>query len=210
MAPAKQLRNCGLLAAIAILPLVLVGATLFWWELKIEEQGQYSPVILDAARRYGVPKSLIRAVIWRESRFDESAYGAAEERGLMQVTPAAGLDWARSERMEHFDPKNLFDPRTNVFAGTWYLSRALKRWEDADNPLPFALAEYNAGPVHARRWASQSEGLQADAFLAVMDFPTTRQYIQDVTERMAYYQKHPSPSPWEFLQDQLQHLRKRL
>jgi len=196
-----QFRDVGILSAITILPILLVAATLFWCEYEIELQGQYNSVILNAARRYEVPKELIKAVIWRESRFNRDAYGKAKERGLMQVTPAAGLDWAGHEKLDDFEPETLFDPRVNIYAGTWYLSRALERWSEADNPVPFALAEYNAGPVHARRWAKDVSPLKVDGFMKNLDYPTTRQYIHDVTARMEYYRKNPSPDPLEFVRD---------
>ncbi len=196
-----KLRDAGILIAVSILPILLVAATLFWWEVELEEQGQYNALILSAARRYEVPKELIKAVIWRESRFQYDAHGAADERGLMQVTPAAGMDWAKSERLKNFNPNDLFNPRTNINAGTWYLGRALKRWQAADNPIPFALGEYNAGPVHARRWSKEIDSLQAEAFLEVMDYPTTKQYILDISERMEIYQQNPSPNPIDFVKD---------
>jgi soluble lytic murein transglycosylase len=198
-----KLRDAGILIAVSILPILLVAATLFWWEVELEQQGQYNSIILSAARRYDVPKELIKAVIWRESRFKHDAHGAADERGLMQVTPAAGIDWAGYEKLAQFDPDQLFDPRTNIFAGTWYISRGLKRWKEADNPIPFALGEYNAGPVHSRRWSQEITSLQAEEFLNVMDYPTTKQYIADIMKRMEIYQQTPSPNPLEFLQDRL-------
>lgn len=198
-----RLRDAGILIAVSILPILLVAATLFWWEVEMEEQGQYNSIILAAARQHDVPKELIKAVIWRESRFRHDAHGAADERGLMQVTPAAGMDWANSQRQQNFNPNTLFNPRTNINAGTWYLSRALKRWQDADNPIPFALAEYNAGPVHARRWHREIGSLQAEDFMQVMDYPTTKQYILDISERMKMYQNTPSPNPIDFTKDKI-------
>lgn len=196
-----RLRDSGILIAVSILPILLVAATLFWWEVELETQGQYNSIILSAARRYDVPKELIKAVIWRESRFQHDAHGAADERGLMQVTPAAGMDWAKHERQRNFDPDSLFNPHTNIHAGTWYLSRALTRWKKADDPIPFALAEYNAGPIHARRWAKEIGELEAERLLQIMDYPTTRQYILDIIERMQIYRETPSPNPIEFIQD---------
>ncbi|MEM6822197.1 MAG: transglycosylase SLT domain-containing protein [Verrucomicrobiota bacterium] len=190
--------------AITILPILLVAATLFWWEYEIERQGQYNSLILSASRQYQVPRELIKAVIWRESRFTEDAYGKAKERGLMQVTPAAGKDWAKAEKIPNFQPESLYIPNTNVRAGTWYLARALKRWNKADDPVVFALAEYNAGPVHARRWAAPlKQSLKSEAFMDNIDYPTTHKYILDIKERMAFYKASPSPSPWEFVQDRI-------
>jgi len=198
-----KLRDAGILIVVSILPILLAAATLFWWEVDMEQQGLYNSIILDAARRHDVPRELVKAVIWRESRFKQDAHGAADERGLMQVTPGAGLDWAKHARIENFDANQLFDPRVNIYAGTWYLSRALKRWEKADNPIPFALAEYNAGPVHAKRWAKEVPSLDSNHLLDIMDYPTTKQYILDISERMVMYEENPSPNPIEFARDKI-------
>ena len=73
---------------------------------------------------------------------------------------------------------------------TWYLSRALEKWKDKDDPVPFALAEYNAGASRVDRWiAATGVGPKADAhdFLNAMDFPTTRRYVDDIMARQKFY-----------------------
>lgn len=53
-------------------------AAVFW-----TRYGKYDELIAAAARRHGVSPSLVKAVIWRESKFDPSMVGQAGERGLM-------------------------------------------------------------------------------------------------------------------------------
>ena len=150
----------------------------------------YDPIIAEVSRRNGVDPLLVKAMIWRESGFRADKVGGAGERGLMQVTEAAAQDWAKAEKIETFVPTDLFDPKMNVEAGTWYLAKALDRWKEKANPLPFALAEYNAGRTRVDRWvAATNMGVNANAddLLSAMDFPTTRKYIADITERHRYY-----------------------
>ena len=64
---------------------------------------------------------LISAVIWRESRFDASCIGTAGEIGLMQVTEEAAREWAKARGQPAPTKVALFDVRTNIDAGTWYL-----------------------------------------------------------------------------------------
>ena len=104
---------------------------------------------------------LVKAVVWRESRFDPQKFGAAGERGLMQVSEIAAREWAKENRIENFRPEELFDPKTNLEAGAWYLHRAMLHWQKRMNPVPFALAEYNAGASRAQRWAG-GDGNAAD------------------------------------------------
>lgn len=147
-------------------------------------QHQFDTLIQAAGQRHGVHPRLISAVIWRESRFDPNALGAAKEIGLMQVTGGAAQDWAKAQRRQPFSVEELWDPATNIDAGTWYLARAILYWQEAGcrDPLPFALAEYNAGRARAREWAKESRN-DADDFLAVIEFRSTRRYVRDILKR---------------------------
>ena len=160
---------------------------LAWMRRSTEREARFDGLIAEMSTRHRVPGSLIKAVIWRESRFDPAARGAAGEIGLMQVTPAAGEDWAHGTGRARFRPWMLWDPRHNIDAGAWYLGRALRRWADRDDPVPFALAEYNAGPSNAQRWARNAP--RARPFVERIDYPTTRRYIADVMERERDYRR---------------------
>src|SRR6266850_4192275 len=112
---------------------------------------QYDRLIRSVALEHQLDPMLVKAVVWRESRFDPEKHGSRGERGLMQVTEKAANEWARENKIDNFRVEELFDPKTNLEAGTWYLRRALERWQNQANPLPFALAEYNAGASRALR-----------------------------------------------------------
>lgn len=146
---------------------------------------QFDGLIDQAATRHAVSPALIKAVIWRESRFQPRMEGAHGERGLMQVTEPAAADWAKAEKIETFVPNDLFDPRTNIEAGTWYLAKALKHWSAKDDPVPFALAEFNAGRQRVKRWESAGTGENPGAkeLTDAMDFPGTRAYIAAILAR---------------------------
>jgi soluble lytic murein transglycosylase len=153
---------------------------------------KFDDLIRQAATRYGVAPELIKAIIWRESQFQPSKVGAQGERGLMQITDSAAIDWARAEKIQTFVPSDLFDPKVNIEAGTWYLNRALNHWSSKDNPLPFALAEYNAGRSRVRRWVQDSgmgETAGAGDLQAAMDFPMTKSYIATIIARYDFYKR---------------------
>jgi len=153
---------------------------------------KYDPLILEAGKKYGVDPMLVKAIVWRESAFQPQMVGKSGERGLMQVGVAAATDWARIEKIEVFTPTDLFDPKTNIEAGVWYFHKALERWKSKERPIPFALAEYNAGRKHVDDWVTRTgkaEHANADDLLAVMDYRSTRQYIEDITARYHFYQK---------------------
>ncbi len=140
-------------------------------------------VILAAAARYGVDPALVKAVVWRESWFNPDARGRAGETGLMQVGKDAATEWALAERVAPFTQSHLFDPGTNTLAGTWYLRRMLRRYPHTDNPLPYALAAYNAGATHVTRWSKGSASTNSAAFIQRIDFPSTKKYVLTVIEQ---------------------------
>jgi soluble lytic murein transglycosylase len=152
---------------------------------------QHDALIRTVATQYNLDPMLIKAVIWRESYFDARKYGAAGERGLMQVTEPAAREWAQDTRVENFRGEELFDPNINVQAGAWYLARALQHWKKQADPLPFALAEYNAGASRAQRWAGSrgDEPMAATTFRNNIDFPTTRKYVDTVLARYDFYKR---------------------
>ncbi|WP_322924528.1 lytic transglycosylase domain-containing protein [Paenibacillus campi] len=99
----------------------------------------YNEFISSASSKYGIPESLIKAVIDVESSFNPNAGSSAGAKGLMQLMDgtAAGLGVS-----------NSLDPEQNIDGGTKYLSYQLKRY---DNNIKTALAAYNAGPGRLQR-----------------------------------------------------------
>lgn len=94
----------------------------------------YGYIINQAAGRFGVDPSLVKAVIKAESAFDHQAVSSKGAQGLMQLMPQTVND------MEVNDP---FNPEENIFGGTRYLSLLLEKF---NNNKELALAAYNAGP----------------------------------------------------------------
>ncbi len=164
--------------------------TLYEWISPARFQ-QYDEVIRSVALEHHVDPMLVKAVVWRESRFDPHKFGAAGERGLMQVSEKAANEWARENRMGNFRIEELFDPRINLEAGTWYLRRAIEHWENQADPIPFALAEYNAGASRAQRWAGGDDArtVAPNTFRANIDFPGTRKYVDSIMARFEFYKR---------------------
>lgn len=99
----------------------------------------FESLISQASAKYGVPESLIKAVIDTESGFNPNVVSSAGAKGLMQLMDgtAAGLGVSDS-----------FDPGQNIDAGTKYLSLQLQRFGGQEK---MALAAYNAGPGRLSR-----------------------------------------------------------
>ena len=152
---------------------------------------QFDNLIRTVATEHQLDPMLVKAVVWRESRFDPRKIGSAGERGLMQVSERAAREWARETQAVNFHADDLLDAKTNLEAGSWYLRRALQHWEHQKKPVVFALAEYNAGASRAQRWANNDPdtAMSERTFRNNIDFPGTRNYVASVLERYEFYRK---------------------
>lgn len=122
------------------------------------EQKPYHSIVEQASSRHGVPAGLIHAVIQKESGYNPTATSRRRAKGLMQVTPATG----RFVGVEN--SKHLYDPHTNIHAGTAYLKYLMSNHDTVDE----VLAAYNAGPGNVRKYKG------------VPPFRETRRYVVDV------------------------------
>ena len=162
--------------------------TLYEWISPARFQ-QYDRLIKAVSEEHHLDPMLVKAVVWRESRFDPQKYGTAGERGLMQVSEKAANEWASENKIDNFRVEELFDPKKNLEAGCWYLERAFQHWEQQPDPVPFALAQYNAGASRVLRWAG-GEGaavISAKQFLSNIDFRGTRNYVESILARYRFY-----------------------
>lgn len=166
---------------VLVLVIAANAAALRVWRHRTEHR--FDGAIREAARRYGLPVELVRAVIWQESRFDPDARGSAGELGLMQLMEDAALEWAAASRVPGFVHAQALDPVTNTLAGSYYLAKLLRRYPHADDPLPFALADYNAGRGNVLRWMKGPAATNSTAFREAITFPGTREYINAILRR---------------------------
>ena len=186
-----------LIRTLALLFLLAAGWVAYlYWEDRQPHESVYDPLIVGIARNDGVDPFLIRALIWRESRFNPQTHGDADEHGLMQVTPEVGQMWAKANKIENFKDDDLYDPETNIRAGTWYLNRAIKKWSQTDDPVAFALAEYNAGRSNALKWVDPAAPDSSSAFLDRITFPSTRKYVEVIMEKREQYRTALSTNRW--------------
>lgn len=184
----RKRRVIGQWLTLALVVGSIGSAAFVYLRWRFREQ-RYNQLIEAVASQCGVDKYLIKAVVRRESEFDPFVYGRSGEIGLMQVTEGAGREWARATGRKDFGRDLLWNERANLEAGTWYLARALQRWRNKDDPLPFALAEYNAGFGNVLRWLPNGQATTAAQFREAITFPGVRRYVETVTE---FYESYRS------------------
>ncbi len=120
---------------------------------------QISAAIQQAATRHAVPATLVEAVAWQESRFNQGAVSPKGARGVMQLMPATAA-------LLGVDASDL---QGNINGGAAYLSQQLSRFGD----LRLALAAYNAGPEAVQRHGG------------VPPYAETQSYVRAIMARLA-------------------------
>ena len=173
------------LILIAVVLLVFAFCADQWRRAHLESSQDKN--ILAAARKHGLDPALLKAVVWRESRFDPRARGTKGELGLMQIMEGTGREWAGAQHVLLFTKFALLDPAKNLDCGSWYLHKALARYPQADNPVPYALAEFNAGRSKVLKWMNGSATTNSAVFIEQIGFPATRDYVRAIEHRREKY-----------------------
>jgi soluble lytic murein transglycosylase-like protein len=116
----------------------------------------YTPLIEQAAARYGLDPSVLYGLIQQESGFDPAARSGAGALGLTQLMPSTAASLGVTEPL---------DPAQSIEGGARYLSQLLHQFggNTAD-----ALAAYNAGPGAVQQYGG------------VPPYPETQQYVTKV------------------------------
>jgi soluble lytic murein transglycosylase-like protein len=114
---------------------VLVQAETAYFRVALPDETQ--DIIFRECEKYGIPPSVIVAMIARESRFDEKAIGDnGESLGLMQIKKKY-----HGERMAALGCDDLLDGVQNVTVGINYLAELMVKYGD----MAKALVAYNRG-----------------------------------------------------------------
>ena len=172
---------------LIILAVIVIDLAALWWWKEYQLDHSQDEIIIAAASIYEMDPALIKAVIWRESRFNPNARGAAGELGLMQIRDVAADEWAKAEGIADFRHEQLINAKSNVLAGTWYLKKAISRHQHTDDPVVYGLAEYNAGRSNVLKWNSEDAATNSAAFIEAIEFPTTKDYILSIQKRREKY-----------------------
>lgn len=98
----------------------------------------YLPHIYAAEAQFALPRGLLDALVWTESRYNTFAISHAGAVGLGQLMPGTAKDLGVSNR---------YDPQANIFGAARYLRQMIDKF----GVVHLALAAYNAGPRAVER-----------------------------------------------------------
>lgn len=162
---------------------------------------KYQPLVEASAKRFGISRNLIFAIMKVESDFNPFAVSSAMAIGLMQVVPTtAGSDVYQYLHGKKGIPsrESLFTPPTNVTYGSAYLhllqSRFLKGIKNPVSREYCMISGYNGGPGTVLRTFSKdrkratsminsmSPGQVYDKLRTDIPYAETRRYLGKVLE----------------------------
>lgn len=172
------------LLAVAGVALYVVRAEPAWY-LQLRYPLEHEALIREEAAVHDLPPSLIAAVIYSESGFDEEAVSPAGAVGLMQLLPATARSIAEQTGERPVRRRELFDPTVNIDLGSWYLDAMRDKYDDHPQALDLALAAYNAGQGNVDRWVRRTPSGER----VEIPFPETRAYIQRVHRMQDAYRR---------------------
>jgi len=177
------------ISCLIILAVICAAAAIFIPSYRVH---RYDELIARQARVYRLDEKLVWSLIYEETYFRGWKIGAADEVGLMQVTPAVARDWAHETGFREFEKQAsenvvefLHDPERNIQVGCWYLEKVRERYHSYPAETAMTLAAYNAGPSRVEEW---TRGIDASVisepeFVERIAIPSTRSYVTSILSR---------------------------
>ena len=154
---------------------------------------RYDELIARQATVYGLDEKLVWSVIYEETYFRAWKIGAAEEVGLMQVTPTVARMWAKETGFQEFEKQTagnvnefLSDPERNIQVGCWYLEKVRERYRGYAAENAMTLAAYNAGASRVEEWTRVSANtpqMSEQSFIEKINIASTKNYVTSILER---------------------------
>lgn len=136
--------------------------------LDVVEAREYGRLLLEITEKFNsVDPVFLLAIGIVESRFTAGATSHADAKGLYQIWPATGR-WLADDLGWEFSEAMLYEPAKNTELAACYLDKLFVTYGDPR----LVLAEYNGGPINARRLRIGSDRLAAetrDYVFKVMD-----------------------------------------
>lgn len=183
-----------LISGLIIIATIALSALLFFPPYWVH---RYDDLIARQARVYRLDEKLVWSLIYEETYFRSWKVGAADEVGLMQVTPVVARDWARETGLREFERQTsenvtefLRDPERNIQIGCWYLEKVREQYLGDEAETAMTLAAYNAGPSRVAEWKGDTDAatLSENDFIERINIPSTRSYVTSI---LARYRSQP-------------------
>jgi soluble lytic murein transglycosylase len=130
-----------------------------------------------------VDPELVYSIMREESGYRPQVISPVGARGLLQIMRETGVQLASRRGLASFDPDELFDPRTNIDLGSFYLGELSRRFPDR---LSASIASYNAGPHVVSEWVAD-DPRPDDEWVESIPYSQTRSYVKRVMRSLQAY-----------------------
>lgn len=130
-----------------------------------------------------VDKELVYSIMREESGYRPQVISPVGARGLLQIMRETGQQLASRSGRATFDPDDLFDPRTNIELGSFYLSELSRLFP---TKLSASIASYNAGPHVVTDWVD-GDLRPDDEWVESIPYSQTRSYVKRVMRSLQAY-----------------------
>ena len=153
---------------------------------------RYDDLIARQSSIYRLDENLVWSVIYEETYFRAWKIGAADEVGLMQVTPTVAREWAKETGFREFEKQTaenvvefLRDPERNIQIGCWYLEKMRTNYRNFAAEKAMTLAAYNAGASRVEEWTRNTEPAQISQqeFIERIGISSTKSYVSSILGR---------------------------
>ena len=144
---------------------------------------QYAEFVSADASEFGVPEAVIWATIRQESDFVSSKGGASGEIGLMQLTPEQYTDICEHLLKTTGDPGLLYDPASNLRAGTALLSDLYSRYGNWET----VYVAWYAGTEQADLWLADPAYANGLGGLKKIPDRETERFVKAVSKSVQKY-----------------------
>jgi soluble lytic murein transglycosylase len=159
----------------------IAGFEDLWWHAW---PAAYSEWVEEATRAPdAVAAELVYSIMREESGYRARIVSPAGARGLLQIMDYTGERLAQSQGRESFDAAELFEPRTNIGLGSFYLAELGRLFP---NRLSASIASYNAGPDVVSGWPTSGPE-QDDEWVESIPYEQTRSYVKRVLRSLNAY-----------------------
>ncbi|MCF6264313.1 MAG: transglycosylase SLT domain-containing protein [Xanthomonadales bacterium] len=129
------------------------------------------------ANKHNLDPAWIYGLMRAESAMNPRAISPAKAYGLMQLLPSTAKHLSKRAGVKYTNRTKLLEPAANIAFGTAEMSKLLERYQGVP---AYVTGAYNAGPGAVDRWLKQRPGKSVEAWLELMPYYETRDYIPRV------------------------------
>lgn len=138
----------------------------------------YLDLVKVECEKYDLDENLILAMIKSESKFDKNAVSKAGAIGLMQILPSTASWIAEKLEKDDFIQNQLFNEKTNIEFGCYYISYLLDLF---GNNEKLSICAYNAGPNVVNNWLKDESYSKDGQNLDYIPYKETSNYYNKVS-----------------------------